>query len=105
MTRLRAISPILALAAANSFAQPPALIIDVMVGYTSDRWGILQPNNQLAICPLPATTSDCASGRGWANPYQTSPIPGYFLRHIEVREDRAIVLFLCKLPTPCKGDD
>lgn len=74
------------------------------VGYAADRWAPTY-GNRLRVCPLPTTPAACASGSGWVDPDEVSPIPGYWLRHTIVRADGAVVLYFCRNGTRCPGDE
>ena len=73
------------------------------VGYRAERWSPAY-GNRVRVCPLPTPVPACLLGDGWIDPDDTSPIPGYWLRHVIVRKDGAAVLFFCRNGEQCEGD-
>lgn len=85
-------------------AQAGTITFPAHVGYQANRWAPAQ-GNRIRVCPLPTPVPACLLGEGWIDPDNTSPIPGYWLRHVIVRKDGAAVLFFCRDGTRCPGDD
>ena len=86
-----------------------AIIFAAQVGYGPARFQPPTQTTRLQVCPLPTTPADCAAGRGWVDPINVSPIPGYWLRHVIYAErpgvGRTAVLLFCRDGTLCPGDE
>ena len=74
------------------------------IGYSAERWAPTT-GNRIKVCPLPTPVPACILGDGWIDPDEVSPIPGYWLRHLIVRADGAVVLFFCRNGQRCEGDE
>ncbi len=74
------------------------------IGYRAERWAPTY-GNRIRVCPLPTPVPACILGDGWIDPDEISPIPGYWLRHLIVRADGAVVLFFCRDGQRCGGDE
>ena len=82
-----------------------AITFPVHVMYRAHRLQMPTQATRLKVCPLPTPVADCAAGAGWVDPINTSPVPGYWLRHVVYRTDGAAVLFLCRDGGLCEGDE
>lgn len=84
------------------------------VGYKSDRFQSPTRTTRLKVCPLPntATAGQCLTPDGtdgWIDPNTTSPVPGFWLRHVMYAERAGVgmiaILFFCPDKALCPGDD
>lgn len=86
-------------------AQAGQITFPAHVGYAPARLQLPTQTTRLKVCPLPTSLWACAAGQGWVDPATTSPIPGYWLRHVVYRTDGAAVLFFCPDGGLCEGDE
>lgn len=85
------------------------------VGYKSERFQPPTRHTRLKVCPLPNATpapGQCLTPEGkdgWIDPNTTSPVPGFWLRHVIYGERAGVgmvaVLFFCPDKALCPGDD
>lgn len=86
-------------------AQADTITFPAYVGYAPARLQLPTQTTRLKVCPLPTSLWACFAGQGWVDPATTSPVPGYWLRHVVYRNDGAAVLFFCKDGGLCEGDE
>ena len=82
--------------------------------YKAERFQPPTRTTRLKVCPIPntATNGQCLTPEGtdgWIDPNTTSPVPGFWLRHVMYAERKGVgmiaILFFCPDKALCPGDD
>lgn len=95
----------LALAICGTADASDSIDFPVHIMYRAQRLQMPTQTTRLQVCPMTTPLPACLLGDGWIDPINTSPVPGYWLRHVVYRTDGAAVLFMCRDGGLCEGDE